>query len=229
MVTTGYGGVPYAGILDNTELIDLSGDCTSTLPNYPAKYAAGTGQFIDGKVVICGGYNYQGLRTSDCYQLSKGSSSFVKLSPSMQVNRYRAKSIITQGRLWITGGQDEYKNKLSSSEFIQTSNNSESIPMGNIELPEPISGHAVISLNSSTSMLIGGTHNIAKTHLYDHLSSTWTVGPELITGRHDHAAGLIMDHTTHQQHIAVVGGQNYEHLDSLELMFHGTNQWEIGN
>ena len=153
----------------------------------------------------------------------------------MQEKRWRTKSTITQGHLWVTGGEKKnefnVRKMFSNSEFIQT--NSESIPIGNIELPEPISGHAVISLNSSTSMLIGGTTNVAKTHLYDHLSSTWTVGPELITGRHDHAAGLIMDHTTHQQHIAVVGGHTYASgigiLDTLELMFHGTNQWEIGN
>ena len=148
----------------------------------------------------------------------------------MQEKRYRAKSTVTQGHIWVTGGETTGNNKLSNSEFIQTSNNSESIQMGNIELPEPMSGHAVVSLNSSTCMLIGGTHNIAKTHLYDHHSSTWTVGPELITGRHDHAAGFIMDHITHQQHVAVVGGwHGAGFLDSLELMFHGTNKWEIGN
>merc|ERR1712018_919382 len=121
--------------MHNTELIDLSGGCTSTLPNFPDKRVATTGQFLEEKVVICGGYNHKGVKLSDCYQLSKGSSSFEKLTPPMQEKGYNAKSTIIQGHLWVTGGQDENKNKLSNSEFIQT--NSESIPMGNIELPEP--------------------------------------------------------------------------------------------
>ena len=41
----------------NTELVDLSGNCSATLPNYPLKTCWATGIHINGVVLICGGYD----------------------------------------------------------------------------------------------------------------------------------------------------------------------------
>ena len=215
--------------LDTTEILDLSGNCTASLPNYPTKIRYATGQFLDGKVIICGGAPH----TSDCYQLSKNSSSFEILSPSMQEKRDDAKSIVIQDHIWVTGGHAFY-NRLSSTEFIKSSTTSQSLPMENMQLPEPVYRHAIIALNATTSMLIGGSsisNSLSpKTYYHDHLSKTWKVGPDLIYGRQGHAAGIVTDHITHQQHIVVVGGWpgSASALDRVELMFHGENQWQKG-
>ena len=43
----------------NTELIDINGSCTTTLPDYTESggLESGTGLYIDNKIVICGGKN----------------------------------------------------------------------------------------------------------------------------------------------------------------------------
>ena len=57
----------YHGFSRNTtELVDISGNCSATLPNYPLKTCWATGVFIDGIILICGGYDgYHGDRDSD--------------------------------------------------------------------------------------------------------------------------------------------------------------------
>ena len=67
-----------------------------------------------------------------------------------------------------------------------------------------------------------------KTHYFNHSSQTWKDGPNLMYGRFDHTAGVVIDHVTHTQHIAVVGGYNEGVLDSVELLFNGETQWKKG-
>ena len=105
--------------------------------------------------------------------------------------------------------------------------------MENIMLPEAAYLHAIISLNKSNSMLIGGnTKSVIsskKTYYYNHFSKTWVNGPELLTGRYGHTAGLIMDHITQSTNIVVVGGStNVGMLDSVELLYSGEDEWKQG-
>ena len=221
--------------MNNTEILDLSGDCTASLPNYPKELDGATGQFLDDKIIICGGGFFLGVlgNYSDCFILRKGESSFESF-PSMKEARIQAKSVVTQGRIWVTGGIQFYGLNytiLSSTEYIP--NNSSNEPI----LPEPLCYHAIISINDTTSMLIGGVTNgndlpSSKTHYFNHLSQTWKSGPRLMNGRFSHSAGIIMDHATHEQHIAVVGGTLESDMntssDSVELLLNGETQWTEG-
>ena len=122
---------------------------------------------------------------------------------------------------------DKNDNKLSSTEFIPKQSTSEP------RLPEPVAYHALVSLNETTSMLIGGNTNSdstsSKTHYFDHQSQSWKDGPSLMKGRFEHTAGLITDHVTHEKHLAVVGGYDgYVELDSVELLLSGETQWTKG-
>ena len=214
MVTTGWNGANIA----NTEVVDLSNNCTVPLPNYPIPLSTTTGQFFQDKAIICGGYKFSG-----CYGLSKGATSFQSIS-SMKEARSNAKSIVTQGHMWVTGGRNG--NLLSSTEYIK-----ESTTIGP-DLPEPMSSHAIITINETTLMLIGGysEHNSKspKTYYFNQLSQTWKEGPSLITGRREHTAGLIMDLVTHTQHIAVIGGIDDRLLKSVEILFNGETEWKKG-
>ena len=70
-----------------------------------------------------------------------------------------------------------------------------------------------------------------KTYYFNHQTNIWKEGPSLINGRYDHAAGLITDHVTHKQHIAVVGGETLQwtlQKDTVELLFNGETQWKKG-
>ena len=210
--------------MNSTEFIDLSGVCSATLPNYPNKLCATTGQFLDDAAIICGGYHITDHFISDCFFLRYGANSFEIMTPMIEERAF-AKSIVTQGRIWVTGGVNEY-GRISSTEYIPKSSTPEP------SLPEPVEKHAVISINDTTSMLIGGSTNSnfysPKTYYFNHKSNTWKNGPNLISGRYFHAAGLIMDHVTHKQHIAVVGGSDGGNRNSVELLLNGETQWTKG-
>ena len=189
-----------------------------------------TGQFLSDSAIICGGFNgqnryYNNGYTKKCF-LKKGATSFESITPMTEARQY-ARSIVTQGHIWITGGLDKNDNKLSSTEFIPK--RSTSAP----RLPEPVAYHALVSLNETTSILIGGYTNSdstsSKTHYFDHQSQSWKDGPSLMKGRFEHTAGLITDHVTHAKHLAVVGGYDgYVELDSVELLLSGETQWTKG-
>ena len=46
---------PNKKLLTHSEVIDLNGECNSTLPDYPLGVLGATGLYVDGKIVICGG------------------------------------------------------------------------------------------------------------------------------------------------------------------------------
>ena len=50
-----------------TEIVDLNGNCTPVLPNYPKRLYWAVGEFINGTILICGGYR----RASKMYKSIK--------------------------------------------------------------------------------------------------------------------------------------------------------------
>ena len=200
-----------AGNIDNTEIIDLSGNCTASFSNYPMKLRGTTGQLLNDSVVICGGWSSVKQEfIHDCFILRKGATSFENFL-SMNICRSNAKSIINQGYIWITGGADGSK-IFSSTEYIPKSS------INDLSLPISVQSHAIIVINETISMLIGGAGygGSTNTYYFNHQSKTWKAGPYMMTGRNQHTAGLIRDHVTHSQHIVVVGG--FGALDSVELL-----------
>ena len=226
IVTTGYGS---SRELNNTELIDSNGDCIASLPDYPMKIDGATGVYIDGKIIICGG-GYP--VTNKCYQLRKGGKEF-ELIYTMKQKRYNARSIVTQQKMLLSGGHNG-NSYIGTGEFINTQISKATEPSFNIQLPEAVLFHAIININQSTFFLIGGdtikmTYS-KKTHFYNQVTKEWTVGPELIAGRWGHTAGILIDHETHTQHIAVVGGFRNGNVDenSVELLLYGQTLWSQG-
>ena len=217
LVTTGYNG----GDLDNTEIVDVHGDCSTTLPNYPKRFRGTTGQYIQDEIIICGGGYYD-----ECYSLKKGASSFENITLMKEARDYAKSIAVTQSQIWVTGGRGNRGKRLSSTEYIPKSLTNEP------SLPEPVRSHALVSINETTSMLIGGSTNnddiSSKTHYFNHQNQSWKDGPRLINGRREHSAGVIIDHITQAQHIAVVGGYINGGSDSVEILFNGETQWNKG-
>ena len=223
MVTTGSGRVDNG--MNNTEIIDLSKKCSISFPHYPKILFGTTGQFLEDAAIICGGKP----ATNECFALGKKGLSFEIIDP-MKEARYFAESIVTQGRIWVVGGVDINGIPLSSTEYIPKISNSEPP-----NLPEPVQFFSIISINETTSMLIGGANqhrsHSAKTVYFNHQTNLWKDGPRLINGRRYHAAGVVTDHVTHKQHIAVVGGETLngpKDTDDVELLFNGETQWKKG-
>ena len=252
----------HKGMSRNSELIDLNGECTTTaLPDYPLGVLGATGLYIDGKIVICGGsyinskswlnessHHYKPLRKipneKRCYQLEKGNKAF-KLAYTMKEKRVFAKSIVDQGIMLLSGGSNNRWwgfDTIGTGEYINNEVGNNTAPRSDIKLPEPITNHAFIKLNQSTSMLIGGVKSALipvspttprKTYFFNSNTNEWSRGPNLKYGRAVHSAGTLIDHVNNNQHIAVVGGWvlGWEHpgtTDSVELLLYGDNVWTQG-
>ena len=74
--------------------------------------------------------------------------------------------------------------------------------------------HAIVSINETTSLLIGGCQAviayIAKdsTYYFNHENGAWKSGPKLPEPRIRHTAGIVTDHVTNERFVIVVGGRN---------------------
>ena len=97
----------------------------------------------------------------------------------------------------------------------------------------PVHTHAMILLNDTFSMIIGGqndpTINTASaiTFYYDHQINQWLNGPALIQARDSHAVGIITDENTMEKLLIVTGGVSYGVLIyATEILIE--NQWNLG-
>ena len=72
-----------------------------------------------------------------------------------------------------------------------------------------LSSHAMIAINTTHSMVIGGisSGNLLDLSFYfDHGNQQWIDGPRLIQARFDHAVGIVNDQVTMTNLVIVTGG-----------------------
>ena len=208
-------------------MLDLSikgGSNCKDWAELPRDVDSAAGGVIENTVIICGGGD--GSKTFDeCYSLN---GKVATLVTHMSVKREHAASlVIDKTKLWITGGLNtEIFAYLASTEFI-TLEGSEPGP----EMPNWLDLHALVAIDDTLSMLIGGRTNgnwkTNKTHYFDHEGHNWIQGPNLIHARRSHAAGVVTDEITTEKLVIVTGGiYNGIRLDSTEMLFN--NEWNQG-
>ena len=98
-------------------------------------------------------------------------------------------------------------------------------------MPIPINIHALVAIDNTLSLLIGGktTGGVTTptTNYYDHQGHNWIQGPDLIQARRQHAAGIVKDEVTTEKLVIVTGGvYNDIRLDSTEMLIN--KQWNQG-
>jgi hypothetical protein len=128
--------------------------------------------------------------------------------------------------MWMTGGFYG----LNSSILISNDGSSGSGP----NLPHGLSNHAIVSINETLSLLIGGEDKelivMDTTYYFSHETEKWTEGPHLNQPRMAHTAGLITDKVTKETFLIVVGGRKTHQYDSelntTEIMMNGA--WVSG-
>ena len=219
LITTGWNKDGYPR---NSKILDLSikgGSNCNDWAEFPKDVAAATGGVIQDVVVICGG-GYASTEFNECYSLNGQAATLITHMSAKR--QYAASLVIDKTKLWITGGVH-----LASSEYITL----EGIEPGP-ELPTIIDSHALVAIDNTLSMLIGGstTENVATktTHYFDHQSHNWIQGPDLMQARWQHAAGIVTDQVTNEKLVIVTGGFNNPGitLDSTEMLIN--NQWNQG-
>ena len=100
-------------------------------------------------------------------------------------------------------------------------------------MPEYVYGHAIASVNETTSILTGGSSSSSpwsdKTWFFSHVSRQFQAGPNLITGRYEHASATVQDKVTMENIVAVVGGYDgSDTVDTTELLINGESEWQQG-
>ena len=188
-------------------------------PDFPINSFGAIGGLIGNTIIICGGGDYSASYFDECYSLT---TEEITLVAHMSVERYDAASIVVNDKiLWVTGG-DSYGGGLYSTDYVTVTGT-----MSGPDLPLAMFSHAMVAINSTYSMVIGGYSTTTVTFLYDHNGGEWINGPSLEQGRFNHGAGIIRDEDTDEQFVAVTGGgQNQGALGSTEILQDG--EWVEG-
>ena len=211
-------------------------------PNLQMNYYYGaTGGLIGNTALICGGYgkinsSFSSSSLDDCYSMT---SQKVTLVTHMSVKRYHAASIVlNDNTLWVTGGESKDGYPIASTEYVKMSGS-----MPGPDLPMALESHAMASINSTVSMVIGGWDGngwagTALTFYFNHIEGEWSNGPILMQSRYMHAAGIVTDELTNEKFVVVTGGflnvlspqtgihDSKVYLDSSEILQDG--KWVEG-
>jgi hypothetical protein len=197
-------------------------------PDFPIDVGKGaTGGLIGDTVIICGGIGVGGSISDECYSLTSE-----KVTPvtHMTVGRFHAASIVINDKtLWVTGGRDGGWYSLASTEYMTMTGT-----MLGPDLPMAHAHHAMVAINSTCSMVIGGEQGEANdyysalTFFYDHNEEEWINGPSLMQERYDCAAGIVTDEVTGEHFVAVTGGINDDssYLNTTDILQDG--EWVQG-
>ena len=181
-------------------------------PDFPISVYGATGGLVGDTVIICGGDGGPLKRVDECYSLTSEKATIVT---HMSVGRDAAASVVlNDDTLWITGGLGNGQGlTLASTEYVTVT---ETMP--GPDLPIALFHHAMVAINRTCSMVIGGKESngsySASTHYYDRNQGEWFIGPSLMQSRIFHAAGIVTDEVTDDDFVAVTGG-NY-HSDFTE-------------
>ena len=144
-----------------TEIIDVEDPnfkC-KTIPNYPRQFYAATGGLIKDKIpFICGGYDRTyGRVSNNCFKYENGAWRKEHTAYLRNSRRYAGYgSAVWNNQLVLVGGTDYYGNRLNSIELLAPKTSAKKL---HVYLPTPTAYHCLVSWNSSTVMMVGGTSN----------------------------------------------------------------------
>ena len=121
-------------------------------PDFPLNVEGATGGLIGDTIIICGGLiNGWGSNVDECYSLTSERATLVT---HMSVSRTAAASIVfNDNALWVTGGSNHIVGVglHASTEYV-----TKTTTMPGPDLPMALEAHAMVALNSTCSMVIGG-------------------------------------------------------------------------
>ena len=130
--------------------------------------------------------------------------------------------------IWIIGGYGD-TDSLTTSEYISAIDGSnEEGP----DLPIEIREHAAIQVNTTTSMIVGGTSydgDYGGSWFFSHTTGQWIEGPDLLQVTRYLSVGLVIDSVTQESSIVVTGGASGGYiLDSVYILSKDGTKWISG-
>ena len=136
-------------------------------PEFPVRLDGATGGLVGDAVIICGGFNgtfslVDEWITDECYSLTSEKATLVT---HMSFRRASAASIVFNGNaLWVTGGFYDNIGVLDSTEYVTMTKT-----MPGPDMPTALEAHAMVPINSTFSMVIGGSHGEGANYCLFHL------------------------------------------------------------
>ena len=223
MITSGVS--TSVAVANKTEVVDVvSGETCADLPEFPVPNYGAVGANLDGTPAVCGGYTSNQI-SGKCYRYKNGKW---KKFASMKSKRWLPAGVMYKKKFHLFGGRF---GSISSS-ILKTS---ETISIDGVveygpELPEAIELHAITSINSTVSILSGGstdaTPSSPLTWYFNHETNVFSSGPSLLEGRRYHGSATYMDKVTKEKIPMVTGGLGSGKSDSTELLINGI--WQPG-
>ena len=219
------GGVvddsPSTEYLDSVEVLDFSSDSPDcgSVANYPLAVTFSTGDLVDGRPRVCGGYDGTAV-TNMCYEYITESNQWQDVAP-MQTPRYVHKSSKVDSATWfITGGYD-LTTTFDTTEVWQNGE----FTYGP-RLPFPLRNHCQLTLDASYILILGGyngTAYINSFHMLDWKSADWIPMPDTPFTLGNDVCGII-EHSENGQELVIM-----QHGNTPSQIFNfGDNTWREG-
>ena len=161
----------------------------------------------------------QGKVQEDCYMP-------VRPDPVAKLNtpRSHTASVALGTKIWVTGGQNENREAVKSTEIIDVLNSPATVVAGP-ELPTVMWGHCIVKVNSTTDFFIYRE----KTYFFNHPSQSWTRGPDLNMDKKDGGCGIMKLANGSDVVVAAGGSMQRERALSTEfLVLDGSMKWVAG-
>merc|ERR1712051_1034325 len=217
----------------------LGNDANPRIPKAPDGRVGWVGQYVDGKVVVCGGAKVDFYR--NCYSLKVGES-WNEETESMVYQKRYAESIVFNGEMLVMGGYNQNIGWLNAVE--KRSSDGSWTEMEPWTLPRMIFDFCAVQMDENRIMVLGGNiigqFDSDDMDILDTTTNTWSKGPSMakrratqdcivtehngergvmVTGRMGHKMTIINGKPT------VIGGFDHGELNTIEE-FDGTS-WSL--
>ena len=200
LVAGGNAGNKAGFRLKSAELYDPVTEQWSAVGNLAHARTGHTATLLDdGKVLVAGGWDDEGLSSAELYDPVSGQWSAVASLTHARAGH--TVTLLADGKVLVTGGIGAYNQPLSSTELYDPASGRWSA----VESLTPARhSHTATLLSDGKVLVVGGRSNravISSAELYDPVSGQWSAVESLAQPRYSHTATLLGDGK-----VLVVGG-----------------------
>jgi len=217
------------GASDSVQVITKDSTCLGlsanpVIPKAPDGRVGWVGQYVDGKIVVCGGAKVDFYR--DCYSLKVGESWHSEQSMVYQ-KRY-AESLVFNGEMMVMGGYNQNMGWLNAVE--KRSSDGTWTEMEPWAMPRMIFDFCAVQMDDHRIMVLGGNvigqFDSNDMDILDTTTNTWSKGPSMAKRKATH--DCIVTEVNGEKGVMVTGGCSSNclyHLHDTSFFSFATETW----
>lgn len=203
----------------------LGNDANPRIPKAPDGRVGWVAQYVDGKVVVCGGAKVDFYR--NCYSIKIGESWHEEPESMVYQKRY-AESIVFNGEMLVMGGYNQNIGWLNAVE--KRSSDGSWTEMEPWTLPRMIFDFCAVQMDDTRIMVLGGNiigqFDSDDMDILDTTTNTWTKGPSMAKRRATQDC-IVTEHNG-ERGVMVTGGCSSNclfHLKDTSFFSFVTETW----